>query len=338
MSCLTFALDTMSGDFGPRFVVPAAVRMLKKYPNLCFYLVGERSSVIPFLPDSFKESSRLKFIDSKSVITHDMSFTKALKISEQSSMRLAIELVQSGQADACISSGNTGALMGLSTLLLKPIEGIERPALVAMFPNKVKSKYTVMLDLGANAETTERMLIQFALMGSIFAQQMLHIEAPKLALLNIGKEAIKGKDQIKQVSKKLAEQPLLNFTGYVEGNEILSGIADVIVCDGFTGNIALKSIEGTAHFLMDKIKTQMFPNSFLSRWLNPFLQKRIRKVFGDLDPSGYNGATLLGLQGIVIKSHGAANSNAFCSAIEQAIKMKEHDIPTQIEMNLPATF
>lgn len=337
MSYLTLALDAMSGDFGPRNVALAAVQILNKYPNLSLLLVGDTQLIRSHLPKQFQHFSRVQLVEASNVITHDLSFSKALRISEGSSMRVAIELVQSGKAQACISAGNTAALMGLSTLLLKPIKGIERPALVAMLPTqssrKKASKYTVMLDLGANAETSENMLTQFALMGSIFAQEMLSISSPKVALLNIGKEAAKGKDQIKQVAKILTEDPNLNFTGYVEGNEILLGLSDVIVSDGFSGNIALKAIEGTAYLVISNIKLKM-SSSFMLRCLKPFIKKRVRKAFDDLDPNGYNGATLLGLQGVVIKSHGAANSNAFFAAIEQAINIIENDIPNKIAMNL----
>lgn len=337
MSSLALVLDAMSGDLGPRSVVLAAEEILNKHSNLSLYLVGDTHLIRSYLSANFEHLDRLLIVNAPNVITHEMSFSQALKISENSSMRIAIELVQSGKAQACISAGNTGALMGLSTLLLKPIQGIERPALCAMLPiqtsSQEQSKYTVMLDLGANAETNEVMLTQFALMGSIFSQEMLHIPSPKVALLNIGKEAIKGKDLIKQVAKILQDESSLNFTGFIEGNEILFGSSDVIVCDGFSGNIALKAIEGTAYFFMDKIKSQTSA-SFLLRCFKRLIRNRIKKVFDDLDPNGYNGATLLGLQGIVIKSHGAANSGAFCAAIEQAIKTIEKDIPNTIAMNL----
>lgn len=331
MSSLTFALDAMSGDFGPRQVVPPALQILEKNPNIIFFMVGDVPQIQSLIPASFAHRSRLHLIPAATVVTQDMTFSQALKISEQSSMRIALALVQSGKAKACISAGNTAALMGLSVLFLKSLPGVLRPALVTLLPNQKRQK-TVMLDLGANSECSETMLMQFALMGVVFAQKMLSIEEPKIALLNMGKEVAKGKELVKNVAHQLKENAFFNFNGYVEGNEILSGQNQVILCDGFSGNIALKTMEGTARFFIDQFKD--LSNSFFARCFLFLMKKRIAKAFGDFDPNGYNGATLLGLQGIVVKSHGAANEAAFCSAIEHAIQMVESNILHQIESDL----
>ncbi len=337
---LTLALDVMGGDFGPSVTVPAALQALNSNSQLTLLLVGDPDTIAPLLAKAdFEQRSRLQVIPAQSVIASDARPAQAIRASRGSSMRIALELVKEGRAEACVSAGNTGALMGLAKLLLKPIEGIERPALVTMLPHQLKGK-TVVLDLGANVDCVSTMLVQFAIMGAVLAEEAIGIKDPRVALLNIGEEEMKGLSSIRDAAAVLKTLPTLNYIGYLEANELLTGKTDVLVCDGFTGNVTLKTMEGVVRMFLSLLKSQGEGKKrswwllLLKRWL----QKSLSRRFSHLNPDQYNGACLLGLRGSVIKSHGAANQRAFCVAIEQAVQAVQRQVPQRIAARLESLY
>ena len=337
---LTLALDVMGGDFGPTVTVPAALQALNSNSQLTLLLVGDPDTITPLLAKAdFEQRSRLQIIPAQSVIASDARPAQAIRSSRGSSMRVALELVKEGRAQACVSAGNTGALMGLAKLLLKPIEGIERPALVTVLPHQQKGK-TVVLDLGANVDCDSTMLVQFAVMGAVLAEEVVGIANPRVALLNIGEEEMKGLGSIRDAAAVLKTLPSLNYIGYLEANELLTGKTDVLVCDGFTGNVTLKTMEGVVRMFLSLLKSQGEGKKrswwllLLKRWL----QKSLTRRFSHLNPDQYNGACLLGLRGSVIKSHGAANQRAFSVAIEQAVQAVQRQIPQRIAARLESLY
>ncbi|MGM3176150.1 phosphate acyltransferase PlsX [Dickeya lacustris] len=344
MTRLTLALDAMGGDFGPCVTVPASLQALASNPDLHLLLVGDPSALTPLLANVDSSLlSRLDIVPAESVIAGDARPSQAIRASRGTSMRVALELIQEGRAQACVSAGNTGALMGLATLLIKPVDGIDRPALVTLLPHQQHGK-TVVLDLGANVGCNSAMLVQFAVMGAVMAEQVLGLTRPRVALLNIGEEESKGLGNIRDAAAQLKMMPAIHYIGYLEGNELLTGKTDVMVCDGFVGNVTLKTMEGVVRMFLSLLKPssgrgvgQQTPSwwwRFLGRWL----QKRLAKRFGHLNPDHYNGACLLGLRGTVIKSHGAANQNAFAMAIEQAVQAVQRQLPEKIASRLKAVL
>ncbi|WP_193014363.1 MULTISPECIES: phosphate acyltransferase PlsX [Gammaproteobacteria] len=337
MTNLTIALDAMGGDFGPRITVPACLRALASNPHLKILLVGQPDSISPLLANQNAELiSRLHVIPAEHIVANDAKPSQAIRASKGTSMRVALDLVKTGEAQACVSAGNTGVLMGLAKLRLNAIDGIERPALVSILPNQKKGK-TVVLDLGANVNCDSKMLVQFAIMGAVMAEEIAGIDSPKVALLNIGEEESKGLDNIREAATVLKSTPNIHYIGYVEGNELLTGKTDVLVCDGFAGNVSLKTMEGVIRVFLSLIKSSTTENKKTSWWmkiLKKWLQKRLIKRFGHMNPDQYNGASLLGLRGIVIKSHGGANERAFTAAIEQAVHAVERKIPERIASRL----
>ncbi|KGA59585.1 fatty acid/phospholipid synthesis protein PlsX [Proteus vulgaris] len=327
----------MGGDFGPRITVPACLRALASNPHLKILLVGQPDAISPLLADQNAELiSRLHVIPAEHIVANDAKPSQAIRASKGTSMRVALDLVKTGEAQACVSAGNTGVLMGLAKLRLNAIDGIERPALVSVLPNQKKGK-TVVLDLGANVNCDSQMLVQFAVMGAVMAEEIAGISSPKVALLNIGEEESKGLDNIREAATVLKSTPNINYIGYVEGNELLTGKTDVLVCDGFAGNVSLKTMEGVIRVFLSLIKSSTTENKKTSWWikiLKKWLQKRLIKRFGHMNPDQYNGASLLGLRGIVIKSHGGANESAFTAAIEQAVHAVERKIPERIASRL----
>lgn len=327
----------MGGDFGPRITVPACLRALASNPHLKILLVGQPDSISPLLANQNAELiSRLQVIPAEHIVANDAKPSQAIRASKGTSMRVALDLVKTGEAQACVSAGNTGVLMGLAKLRLNAIDGIERPALVSVLPNQKKGK-TVVLDLGANVNCDSKMLVQFAVMGAVMAEEIAEIDSPKVALLNIGEEESKGLDNIREAATVLKSTPNINYIGYVEGNELLTGKTDVLVCDGFAGNVSLKTMEGVIRVFLSLIKSTTTENKKTSWWmkiLKKWLQKRLIKRFGHMNPDQYNGASLLGLRGIVIKSHGGANESAFTAAIEQAVHAVERKIPERIASRL----
>jgi len=337
---LTLALDVMGGDFGPSVTVPASLQALISNSELHLLLVGDPDAITPFLAKadpSLRE--RIRIIPAESVIASDARASQAIRASKGSSMRVALELIKSGDAQACVSAGNTGALMGLAKMVIKPLEGIERPALMTVLPNQLRSK-TVVLDLGANVECDSTMLVQFAVMGSVMAEEVIGIENPRVALLNIGEEESKGLDNIRDAAAILKNTPAINYIGYLEGNELLTGKTDVMVCDGFVGNVTLKTMEGVIRMFLSLLKSsgEGGKKAWWLKWLGRILQKKLAKRFGHLNPDQYNGACLVGLRGIVIKSHGGANQRAFAVAIEQAVQAVQRQVPHRIAARLEAVL
>lgn len=340
MTRLTLAVDAMGGDFGPCVTVPAALQALASHSQLVLLLVGDPDIISSFLAKA--DSSllgRVQVIPAESVIASDARPSQAIRNSRGSSMRVALELVKEGKAQACVSAGNTGALMGLAKLLLKPLDGIDRPALMTVLPHQQHGK-TVVLDLGANVDSDSAMLVQFAVMGSVMAEEVLEISQPRVALLNIGQEETKGLETIRAASTVLRASPHINYIGYLEGNDLLTGKTDVLVCDGFVGNVTLKTMEGVVRMFLSLLrssgegKKRAWWLKLLGRWV----QKRLAKRFGHLNPDQYNGACLLGLRGTVIKSHGAANQRAFAVAIEQAEQAVRRQVPERIAARLDAVL
>ena len=324
---VTLALDAMSGDHGLSVVVPAAFGALRAHPQLNVILVGDEDALCAAVGkrgDEFGE--RLSVQHASQIVEMDDLPSKALRGKRDSSMRVAVNLVKEGAASACVSAGNTGALMGISRFVLKTLPGIDRPAIISAIPSV--NGYTFMLDLGANAECSAEHLLQFAVMGSVLVSEMEGKPRPKVGLLNIGEEEIKGNEAI-QSAAKLLELSGLNYIGFVEGNDVYLGDVDVVVCDGFVGNIALKTSEGVAKLISEFIKEEFSRNIFTK--LSALAAMPVLKAFKNrADPRNYNGASLLGLNGIVIKSHGGADVKAFGNAIDIALAEVEEAVPEKI--------
>lgn len=321
------ALDAMGGDHGPSEIVPAALSVLDKFPAITLILVGKRDVLLPIVKQhNGTESGRLRIQHaSETVEMHELP-SIVLRNKKDSSMRVAIDLVKAGQASACVSAGNTGALMATARFVLKMLPGIDRPAICATMPGI--NGPTHLLDLGANVDSSSEQLLQFAVMGSELASAADNKSAPTVALLNIGAEEIKGNDQVKQAAALLS-QSHLKYAGFVEGNDIFSGKVDVIVCDGFAGNIALKASEGVAEFITHQARAE-FKRSAYSKLAALVSMPVLNSIRRKLDPRRYNGASLLGLRGIVIKSHGRADRLSFANAIEEAIIETRKNVPERI--------
>lgn len=337
MNRLTIALDVMGGDIGPRVTIPASIKALEKDPELSLLLFGDSNQITPLLNNiSSNIRSRLTVCHTSLEITDEKGLSFALRHSKGTSMRLAIESVQKGESNACVSGGNTGVLMGLSKIILQPLEGIERPALVSILPT-MQGDRSVMLDLGANIDCSAENLYQFALMGSIFAESCLGLVYPRIALLNIGIEEIKGSKAIKDAAELLKQKTMLNYIGFIEGDSLLNGKADVIVQDGFVGNVALKTIEGVAHNMVSLFKGETSVNKkthicklILGRLIKNLFLKGSYQRLKYINPDQYNGASLLGLTSVVVKSHGGANIDAFAYAIADAALQARQNIPSKI--------
>lgn len=327
----------MGGDFGPEVTVPAALAALSAHPHLRLILVGDTASLERILTTQQTQQmgDRLLIQHASQQVGMDELPSQALRTKKDSSMRVAINLVKSGHANACVSAGNTGALMATARFVLKTLPGVDRPAIIATFPTAIDGKLVRMLDLGANVDSCADHLYQFAIMGSLLVSAIDGIEAPKVALLNIGQEEIKGNDQVKQTAQLLSDNKAVYYCGYIEADQIFSGHADVVVCDGFVGNVSLKSMEGIAK-LIGKITQEIFKQNWITKLMGLIAYPVIRRVHARIDPSRHNGASLLGLQGIVIKSHGSANVLGYTQAIYQALSEIEHDIPTRIKEEVGA--
>lgn len=306
----------MGGDHGVNVVVPACVRAAKKNPHLKLILVGVQDKISAVLKKhGVLSSEQFSVVHASEIVGMDELPSHALRNKKDSSMRVAINLVKEGEADACVSAGNTGALMATARYVLKTLPGIDRPAIISKLPT-IKGK-TWVIDLGANVDSCAEHLFQFAVMGSSLIQAIEH-KNPKIALLNIGVEEIKGNDQVKRTAHMLAECSLLNYVGYVEGDHFYTGNVDLIVCDGFVGNVALKASEGLAKFLLTVLKDS-FKKNWLTKMIGLSALPILNQVKKRMDPSRHNGASMLGLNGIVVKSHGGANELGFEMAIEQAV-------------------
>lgn len=306
----------MGGDHGLRVVIPACVRAARNNPDLKLLLVGEQNQVNTHLKKfGITNNSQFSVVHASEIVEMDELPSHAMRNKKDSSMRVAINLVKEGRAQACVSAGNTGALMATARFVLKTLPGIDRPAIIAELPT-MHGK-TRVIDLGANVDSCAEHLFQFAVMGSALIQAVDKKAMPKIALLNIGVEEIKGNDQVKRTAHMLAECNLMNYVGYVEGDQFYSGDVDLVVCDGFVGNVALKASEGLAKLMLAVLK-----ESFTKNWLSKLAGLVALPALGHLkkrmDPARYNGASLLGLNGIVVKSHGGASELAFQYAIEEA--------------------
>lgn len=334
MSKYTIAIDVMGGDYGPSVTVPAAIQVLREDPELRFILVGDEPTIREYLAQfSMSENERLIIRHTTETVGMDEQPALALRTKKDSSMRVAINLVGEEMAQACVSAGNTGALMATAHFVLKMLPGIDRPAILATLPTANPQFPVRLLDLGANVDSSSEHLFQFAVMASVLTQAVDEIREPRVALLNIGKEAIKGNDQVKQAAQLLAQNHVVNYIGYIEGNDIIKGIADIVVCDGFVGNITLKVSEGVSQFIISKIKLA-FKRNWFTRLIGLLAMPILNKLANDINPDYYNGASLIGLRGIVIKSHGGANEVAFAHAIRRAKQEIQKNVPQQISKKL----
>jgi len=329
------ALDAIGGDCGPSEIIPAALLALERNPSITLILVGQQEVLEPILREhGANESEQLRIHHaSQTVEMHELP-SMALRNKKDSSMRVAIDLVKDGRASACVSAGNTGALMATARFVLKMLPGIDRPAICATMPGT--NGMTHLLDLGANVDSSSEQLLQFAVMGSELVKAVHNKPNPTVALLNIGAEEIKGNDQVKQAASQLA-QSHLNYFGFVEGNDIYTGKVDVIVCDGFSGNIALKASEGVAEFISHHARAE-FKRTLYGRFAALVAMPVLKSIRKHLDPRRYNGASLLGLRGIVIKSHGHAERVSFAHAIEEAIVETRKNVPERISTELEAVL
>ncbi|MGC8853561.1 MAG: phosphate acyltransferase PlsX [Halothiobacillaceae bacterium] len=328
---ITLALDAMGGDHAPGIVLDAAVEALRRHPELHLILVGQESMLRDELARrNVLNEARLSLHHASEVVAMDEAPALALRGKKDSSMRVAIDLVREGRADACISAGNTGALMATAKFVLKTLPGIDRPAICTMLPTA--TGHTHVLDLGANVECGAEHLFQFAVMGSVLASAVDNNPNPRVGLLNVGAEAIKGNDTVKAAARLLEASPI-NYIGYVEGDDIYKGTADVVVCDGFVGNVALKASEGVAKMISSHLRESFKRNLFtkLAALISMPVLNSLKQRF---DPRRHNGASLLGLQGIVIKSHGGADAFSFGHAIDTAMHEVEQAVPSRIDSQL----
>ncbi|ENO78950.1 phosphate acyltransferase PlsX [Thauera sp. 63] len=312
---VTIAIDCMGGDHGPVVTVPAALSFLRSHPDANVILVGREEAILPHLGTAVSEfGTRIRLHPASEVVTMDDPPAIAMRNKKDSSMRVAMDLVKSGEACAAVSAGNTGALMAISRFVLKTLPGVDRPAIATVLPSM--KGHTYVLDLGANVDCTAEHLLQFGVMGSSLVAAIEHKERPSVGLLNIGEEAIKGNDVVKEAGELLRASGL-NFYGNVEGDDIYEGTVDVVVCDGFVGNVALKTSEGLAQMLGAFLK-QEFSRSPLTKLMAVVALPVLKRFKKRVDHRLYNGAPLLGLRGVVLKSHGSADAVAFGNALSRA--------------------
>ncbi len=321
---LTIALDAMGGDHGPLVIIPAALNALKKNSDLKLILVGDQASLMATLQQQgVAVGERLTIQHASEQVAMDESPSQALRGKKDSSMRVAINLVKERTASACVSAGNTGALMATARFVLKTLPGVDRPAIISTLPTM--NGHTHMLDLGANVDSSAEHLFQFAVMGSVLTSAVDNIERPTIGLLNIGSEEIKGNERVKETAQLLSSSGI-NYVGFVEGDDIFKGSVDVVVCDGFVGNVALKTCEGVAKMLSTFMKEE-FTRSPLTKLAALGATPVLNALRSRMDPRNYNGASFVGLNGIVIKSHGGADELSFETAIHEAITEVKKDVP-----------
>ncbi|OPZ79338.1 MAG: Phosphate acyltransferase [Alphaproteobacteria bacterium ADurb.Bin438] len=327
---IVISIDAMGGDYAPDCTIEGIDIFAKSHKDVSFKVFGDESLILPLLEKyPYAKKSVKEIIHTDSYVKSDEKPSVAVRSGRKSSMGLAINSVKQGVADACVSAGNTGALMAMSKLSLRMLSGISRPAIVSVVPSR--NGRFVMLDLGANIESDAADLARFAVMGKIYCQAMLRVENPTVGLLNIGSEDIKGRDEVKEAARILKGNPEeINFHGFIEGNEIGQGVVDVVVTDGFSGNIALKTMEGTAKMIAGSIKDG-FKKSWLAKIGFLFLLPMLKEFKKKYDPRIHNGAMFIGLDGISIKSHGNADGFAFSKAIEAANNLVKHDIKRKIK-------
>ncbi len=317
----------MSGDEGPRSRIRAAIKALDTFPDLHLILVGDQQ----LISDHLTTHSRITVVHAEKIITMDDKPSVALRAREDSSMWLALDQLACGNAAACVSAGNTGALMAMGRFALKTFPGIDRPAIAATVPCVGGS--VQLLDVGANVDCSAEHLYQFAVMGARRVAISAGITAPRVALLNVGTEDIKGNEQVRQADGLLKSDQRLNYIGFVEGHDVFAGRADVVVCDGFVGNIALKTGEGVANLIRSQLR-QAFAQTLWRRFLALLMAPILRSLYQGIDPVFYNGASFLGLQGIVIKSHGHSDEAGFFRAICEAVREVDNDIPGRLAQDV----
>ena len=327
----TIAIDAMGGDFGPEVVIPAAARVIRGHKTIRIILVGDETKIRQCLNENnIALNNQIEIVHASEVVEMHDEPGMAIRKKKDSSMRVAINLVREEKAQAAVSAGNTGALMGIAKFVLKTLPGIDRPAISTTIPSI--TGHTHMLDLGANVDCSADHLFQFAVMGSVLAEAVDSTAKPRVGLLNIGSEAMKGNAQVKQADALLATAPI-NYIGYVEGDDIYNGSVDVVVCDGFVGNISLKTSEGVAkmisHFMKDEFGRGLY-NKLAALIAMPVLKAFKKRI----DPRSYNGASMLGLNGIVIKSHGGADIIGYANAIEIALLEVEKSVPQNIRAKM----
>ena len=327
------AIDGMGGDLAPDSVIEGAYLASKKLLNIKFNIYGNKNKILPILKKKKEILNLVNFRHTKDVITNDTKPTDALKKSKRmSSMFQAINSVHKGESQAVVSGGNTGALMAISIVLLKTIKGIDRPAIASMFPT-IKSE-TIMLDLGANINCSLKNILDFVILGKTFAKTVLGLKKPKIGILNVGSEGLKGNELVRLAYLKLSKNISdVDFYGFVEGNDISKGIVNVIVTDGFTGNIALKTAEGTAKLYTNFLKSS-FKDNLLSKIIFLIASPILKSLLDRVDPSKYNGAMLLGLNGIVVKSHGGSKAEGFANAISVAYDLCVNDFNQKIIVDI----
>ncbi len=324
LNTITIAIDAMGGDHGLPVVIPACIRAIQKNSDLRLILVGDQAKITRALKKQGQAShSQISIVHASEIVTMDELPSHALRNKKDSSMRVAINQVKEGNAQACVSAGNTGALMATARFVLKTLPGIDRPAIIAELPT-MKGR-TRVIDLGANVDSCAEHLFQFAIMGSALIQAEDKKPKPKIGLLNIGVEEIKGNDQVKRTAHMLAECKIMNYVGYVEGDQFYSGEVDLVVCDGFVGNATLKASEGLAKLMLSVLK-ESFSRNWLAKLSGMFAYPALAHLKKRMDPARYNGASMLGLNGIVVKSHGGANEVAFQNAIEEAVLQVKNNV------------
>lgn len=324
MKNITIAIDAMGGDHGLKIVIPACVRAVRHNPDLKLLLVGDQNQVNAHLKKlGVAKNSQFSVVHASEIVAMDELPSHAMRNKKDSSMRVAINLVKEGRAQACVSSGNTGALMATARFVLKTLPGIDRPAIIAELPTA--QGRTRVIDLGANVDSCAEHLFQFAVMGSALIEAVDKKPKPKIGLLNIGVEEIKGNDQVKRTAHMLAECNLMNYVGYVEGDYFYSGKVDLVVCDGFVGNVALKASEGLANLMLSLLK-ESFSRNIWTKIAGAIALPALGHLRKRMDPARYNGASLLGLNGIVVKSHGGAKEIAFQYAIEEAVLQVKNNV------------
>lgn len=333
---IKISIDCMGGDHGPSVTIPAAISFVESEPDAELILVGLEDQLLAELKKhKASEHPRLSVVNATEVVSMDDSLEVALRRKKDSSMRVAINMVKQGQADACVSAGNTGALMAISRYVLKTIPGVDRPAICSILPNQ-KDGPTYMLDLGANVDCEPQHLHQFALMGSALVSAMEGKPRPTIGLLNVGEEDIKGNDIVKQTAVLLRadhERGTLNFYGNVEGNDIFKGTTDIVVCDGFVGNVTLKASEGLGRFVKSVLTTE-FKRNPLTMLGALIARSALKAISQRLNPSRYNGGSLLGLRGLVFKSHGGADAYGYQWAIKRAFDAAKYDVLARISTKI----
>ncbi|MEX2132137.1 MAG: phosphate acyltransferase PlsX [Pseudohongiellaceae bacterium] len=321
------AIDAMGGEYGVSVTVPAALSLLRDHKMVFFYLVGDEPQIRAQLEMVGYTGNKIEIIHTPYLLTDKDKPTRALRAKEKSSLYMAVELVKDKLAGACVSAGNTGALLLAGRHLLGTLPGIDKPAIVAVIPGA--SKNCLLLDVGANVDCKAQQLFQFAVMGSVLAESMGVMQPASVGLLNIGVEDYKGNEQVRTAASLLEQCSSINYTGYVEGNALFSGTVDVVVCDGFVGNVTIKSSAGVVEVVNSLLRSRM-QGSLASKLLSLVSFPLIRRLQSRINPAQYNGASLLGLQGSIIKSHSNAGSEAFAYAIQRAITEAESAIPRLI--------